>query len=225
MPTFTYTKLINAQTGAEDLPRVDFVYTEPLPETVEQQLIARLEAAAPAFDAILISDQAETSQGGVVTPAMRDAIARLAVAFPDKIDLGGFPFARGTLPPHRGEAEPAGGGSCLAARARTRGLRGVAPPHAGTLPDCHSWRKRRAGGRRWRRTVGGGEGRHESGGHLRRGRQLQRGRGDGTGGDRRSDPGNAIRQPGGRHHHHETGHRHRLPRGGSGGPASIRATP
>ena len=25
--TFTYTKLINAQTGEEDLPRVDFVYT------------------------------------------------------------------------------------------------------------------------------------------------------------------------------------------------------
>src|SRR4029077_6119763 len=29
VPTFTYTKLINAQTGDEDLPRVDFVYTNP----------------------------------------------------------------------------------------------------------------------------------------------------------------------------------------------------
>ena len=28
VPTFTYTKLINAQTGEEDLPRIDFVYTQ-----------------------------------------------------------------------------------------------------------------------------------------------------------------------------------------------------
>ena len=34
---------------------------------------------------ILVSDQAETSQGGVVTAAMRDAIAALAIAHPDKI--------------------------------------------------------------------------------------------------------------------------------------------
>jgi len=80
VPTFTYTKLINCETEREDLPRVDFVNTNPLPETVERELIARLERAAPAHDLILVLDQAETSQGGVVTAAMRDAIARLAVA-------------------------------------------------------------------------------------------------------------------------------------------------
>ena len=31
VPTFTYTKLINRRTGEEDLPRVDFVNTAPLP--------------------------------------------------------------------------------------------------------------------------------------------------------------------------------------------------
>ncbi|HMC62263.1 MAG TPA: hypothetical protein VKJ01_23915, partial [Candidatus Solibacter sp.] len=31
IPTFTYTKLINSTTGEEDLPRVDFVNTQPLP--------------------------------------------------------------------------------------------------------------------------------------------------------------------------------------------------
>ena len=85
VPTFTYTKLINAQTDEEDLPRVDFVYTNPLPESVERELIARLERAAPAYDLILVSDQAETSQGGVVTPAMRAWLARLALARPDKL--------------------------------------------------------------------------------------------------------------------------------------------
>jgi hypothetical protein len=62
---------------------VDFVYTNPLPESVERELIARLERAASAYDVILVSDQAETSHGGVVTPAMRDSIARLALAHPE----------------------------------------------------------------------------------------------------------------------------------------------
>ena len=110
--TFTYTKLINAQTGAEDLPRVDFVYTQPLPAPVEQQLIARLESAAAGFDAILISDQAETSQGGVVTPVMREAIARLAAAFPDKLiwvdsRLRAEHFRHTVVKPNQQEAEAA----------------------------------------------------------------------------------------------------------------------
>jgi rfaE bifunctional protein kinase chain/domain len=82
VPTFTYTKLINRRTGEEDLPRVDFVNAEATPEDVERELVARLERAAPDFDAVLISDQAETSQGGVVTAAVRDALAGLATRHP-----------------------------------------------------------------------------------------------------------------------------------------------
>ena len=33
VPTFTYTKLINIATGVEDLPRVDFINSHPLPAT------------------------------------------------------------------------------------------------------------------------------------------------------------------------------------------------
>src|SRR5882757_3579390 len=76
IPTFTYTKLINRDTEVEDRPRIDFVYTQELPATVERELVARFERAAPDYDVILVSDQAETDQGGVVTPAMREAIAR-----------------------------------------------------------------------------------------------------------------------------------------------------
>ena len=110
--TFTYTKLINIETGAEDLPRIDFVYTQALPESVERELIDRLERAAPDYDAILISDQAETSQGGVVTPAMREAIARLAVALPDKLiwvdsRLRAEHFRHTVVKPNQQEAEAA----------------------------------------------------------------------------------------------------------------------
>jgi bifunctional ADP-heptose synthase (sugar kinase/adenylyltransferase) len=112
VPTFTYTKLINARTAEEDLPRVDFVYTNPLPEEVERELIARLERTAPDYDLILISDQAETSQGGVVTPAMRAAIERLSLARPEQLiwvdsRLRAEHFRRTVVKPNQQEAEAA----------------------------------------------------------------------------------------------------------------------
>ena len=112
VPTFTYTKLINVQTGEEDLPRVDFVYTSPLPESVERELSARLERAASGYDAILISDQAETSHGGVVTPLMRDCIERLALTHPEKLiwvdsRLRAEHFRHAVVKPNQQEAEAA----------------------------------------------------------------------------------------------------------------------
>jgi rfaE bifunctional protein kinase chain/domain len=83
--TFTYTKLINRETGVEDQPRVDFIYTKPLPEEIEGQLIDNFNRHASVFDAILVSDQAETEAGGVVTPALREALAAYALKHPEKI--------------------------------------------------------------------------------------------------------------------------------------------
>ncbi|MBI2689599.1 MAG: ribokinase [Acidobacteria bacterium] len=85
LQTFTYTKLINNQTEAEDLPRVDFVVTRALSETMEMQLVRRFLDNAERFDVIIVSDQAETSAGGVVTPALRGAIESTAAAHPDKV--------------------------------------------------------------------------------------------------------------------------------------------
>jgi rfaE bifunctional protein kinase chain/domain len=76
--TFTYTKLINARTGVEDLPRIDFVNTQPLSEPLERELVARLERAAGECDVLLVSDQAETASGGAITAAVREALARIA---------------------------------------------------------------------------------------------------------------------------------------------------
>ena len=82
VPTFTYTKLLNTATGEEDLPRIDFVNRRPLPEELDRELTARFESAAPSYDVIVVSDQAETEQGGVVTPAMREAVIRAAASNP-----------------------------------------------------------------------------------------------------------------------------------------------
>lgn len=85
VPTFTYTKLINSKTGVEDLPRVDYVYTRPMPDEVERKLLNRLESAVGGYDVILVEDQAETEHGGVVTPAVRKSLAELAIRHRRKV--------------------------------------------------------------------------------------------------------------------------------------------
>lgn len=85
LQTFTYTKLINTQTDAEDLPRVDFIVTRALSEDVEMLLVRRFLDNARRFDVIIVSDQAETTAGGVVTPALRGAIESTAAAHPEKV--------------------------------------------------------------------------------------------------------------------------------------------
>ena len=78
IPTFTYTKLLNSDTGAEDLPRVDFVVPYDMPAGIEEQTLKTLAANAKDFDVILVSDQTETETGGLVTRNVRDALSEIA---------------------------------------------------------------------------------------------------------------------------------------------------
>jgi rfaE bifunctional protein kinase chain/domain len=85
--TFTYTKLLNTETGIEDQPRTDFINTRPLPKEAERRILANLSEAIGEFDVVLLGDQAETSAGGVVTPAVREAVIALAAKYPEKVFL------------------------------------------------------------------------------------------------------------------------------------------
>jgi rfaE bifunctional protein kinase chain/domain len=85
--TFTYTKLLNSQTGIEDQPRVDFISNRPLPAEAEREVISNLRATISGVDVILVADQAETGAGGVVTPAVRETIIELARRHPEKVFL------------------------------------------------------------------------------------------------------------------------------------------
>ncbi|MGD0497479.1 MAG: PfkB family carbohydrate kinase [Bryobacteraceae bacterium] len=112
VPTFTYTKLIHCRTGEEDLPRVDWINAQAVPENLERELVARLERAAPDYDVVFISDQAETNQGGVVTAAMRNALARLGASQPHTVfwvdsRLRAAEFRRVIVKVNRAEAEAA----------------------------------------------------------------------------------------------------------------------
>lgn len=85
--TFTYTKLINATNGAEDLPRVDFINSRTMPDAIERQVLTYLREYADSFDVIFVSDQAETKQGGVITHAVRTMLAEIAQRRPEKVIL------------------------------------------------------------------------------------------------------------------------------------------
>ena len=109
MPTFTYTKLINARTGIEDLPRIDFICTAPLDD---RPILDSLQANLAAFDVIIISDQSETNRGGVVTPSVRALLAEAALQYPDKIFVADSrtrieEFRHVIVKPNRQEAETA----------------------------------------------------------------------------------------------------------------------
>jgi rfaE bifunctional protein kinase chain/domain len=110
--TFTYTKLLNSQTGIEDQPRTDFINTKPLPSEAELRILANLASAVDGFDAILVADQAETSAGGVVTPAVRESLISLAEKHPDKVFLADSRrrvhlFRNMMVKPNHSEAEAA----------------------------------------------------------------------------------------------------------------------
>jgi rfaE bifunctional protein kinase chain/domain len=112
MQTFTYTKLLNGKTGKEDLPRVDFINTAPLDPEAERLIIANLRRFACDFDAIIISDQAETNLGGVVTAAVRDSIAELAASARHRIFLADsrarvHEFRNAIVKPNQQEGEAA----------------------------------------------------------------------------------------------------------------------
>jgi sugar/nucleoside kinase (ribokinase family) len=83
--TFTYTKLINRETGVEDRPRVDYVNVCNPPDEMSRELAARLSRHTPDFDLILVSDQAETEAGGVVSARVRGSLEYLAAHSPGKV--------------------------------------------------------------------------------------------------------------------------------------------
>lgn len=110
--TFTYTKVINRETGVEDFPRLDFINTKPLPPEVERRIVDTVQSAVEGFDVIFIADQAETSAGGVVTAVVRDVLCDLAAVYPEKIFLADSRariqhFRRVVIKPNQQEAEAA----------------------------------------------------------------------------------------------------------------------
>jgi rfaE bifunctional protein kinase chain/domain len=85
--TPTYTKpLMREPDGREhEIQRLDIKNRRPLPAEVEEGIIARLRALVPEVDAVVVADQVPKRNCGVITDRVRDEIAALARAYPNKV--------------------------------------------------------------------------------------------------------------------------------------------
>lgn len=82
--TFTYTKPLIHEPGQppRELSRLDLKNWTPTPPDVERKLIGALRGIAADVDAIIVLDQVDVPDTGVVTAAIRDAIGEIAREHP-----------------------------------------------------------------------------------------------------------------------------------------------
>jgi len=85
-PTYTKPMLRSGQPdGSErEINRLDIKNRQPLPAQVEQAIVAQLERLAPTVDGVIIADQVQERNCGVITDAIRAALARLAKIYDTK---------------------------------------------------------------------------------------------------------------------------------------------
>jgi rfaE bifunctional protein kinase chain/domain len=84
--TPTYTKPMLLEKGSEtELSRLDTKNRYPLREEHEKQLIASLRTVLPQITTLLVVDQVQEKNCGVVTDAIRGELASLAEMYPEKI--------------------------------------------------------------------------------------------------------------------------------------------
>jgi len=83
--TFTYCKPLIVEPGKtpRELNRLDSKNWSATPSPVESQLVAGLEKAAPDIDALIVMDQVDVADTGVVTARVLEAVARIAKQRPE----------------------------------------------------------------------------------------------------------------------------------------------
>jgi len=84
--TPTYTKpMLRSQGSEEELNRIDIKNRSPLPLEVEQRVIAALRDRVRMVDAVIVADQVQERNCGVITDGVRTELASLAAEYPATI--------------------------------------------------------------------------------------------------------------------------------------------
>jgi rfaE bifunctional protein kinase chain/domain len=85
--TPTYTKpMMRERDGTErEINRLDVKNRTPTPDALQDQIIDRLRTAVPRVNGVVIADQIEEPDFGVITARVREELAGLAGRYPDKI--------------------------------------------------------------------------------------------------------------------------------------------
>jgi len=87
--TFTYCKPLVLHPGQppQELNRLDSKNWDPTPTTIEDRIIHAIQSHGPAADAIIVLDQVDLPDTGVVTRRVRDALGFLATQHPNLLIL------------------------------------------------------------------------------------------------------------------------------------------
>jgi rfaE bifunctional protein kinase chain/domain len=107
--TPTYTKPMLIGKDGRELNRLDIKNRQPMPVEIEEQIIARLRDLAPQVDGVIVADQVQERNCGVVTDRVRTELAALGAAHPElilavdsRVRIGEYHNA--ILKPNAGEA-------------------------------------------------------------------------------------------------------------------------
>ena len=84
-PTYTKPMLRAADDAESELNRLDIKNRRPLPPPAEAEIIARLRAVLPYVQGVVVVDQVEEPNCGVVTDCVRAALTTLAGEYPAKL--------------------------------------------------------------------------------------------------------------------------------------------
>jgi rfaE bifunctional protein kinase chain/domain len=99
--TFTYCKPLLVQAGKPpvELNRLDTKNWTPTPDFVQEELIKSVRHLSTQVDAIILMDQADIRETGVVTARLLDAIGSIARTRPELLILGDSRRGLGGYPP------------------------------------------------------------------------------------------------------------------------------
>jgi rfaE bifunctional protein kinase chain/domain len=121
-PTYTKPMMIEADARVHELNRMDIKNRTPTPGPVEDRVIAALHEQIGRVDGIVVADQVQERDCGVITDRVRAALCALARSYPSKVvvadsrarigkyrDIAVKPNARevvGAIRPGPGEEDP-----------------------------------------------------------------------------------------------------------------------
>lgn len=84
-PTYTKPMMCEPDGHAHELNRLDIKNRKPLSIELEEQMINNLAARVEQVDGVIVADQVQERNCGVVTDRVRAALAELALAHPGKV--------------------------------------------------------------------------------------------------------------------------------------------
>jgi rfaE bifunctional protein kinase chain/domain len=84
-PTYTKPMMKEPDGRWHELNRLDIKNRRPLPEDLQERIIASIRELLPQVHAVIVSDQVQERNFGVITDKVREALSELAATNPDKI--------------------------------------------------------------------------------------------------------------------------------------------